>query len=116
VREAGYLASVYPQVYVDLGLAVPFLSVAGMRAVLRMLLELAPTTKLMYSSDGHMIPELFYLGAKWGRDILASVLEESVADSDLGAAEADDAAAAILRDNAAALYLGKESRQGIYKF
>jgi predicted TIM-barrel fold metal-dependent hydrolase len=105
MREAGYLASVYPQVHLDMGLAVPYLSVAGMRGMLRRLLELAPTTKLMYSSDAHMIPELFYLGAKWGRSVLADVLEESVANSDLSAREADSAAEAILRDNARALYL-----------
>ena len=28
LREAGFLASVYPNVYLDFGLAVPFLSVA----------------------------------------------------------------------------------------
>lgn len=56
VREAAYLASVYSQVYVDIGLAVPFLSVAGMRGVLQQLLELSPVSKLMYSSDAHMIP------------------------------------------------------------
>ena len=110
IREAGYLASVYPQVHLDMGLAVPYLSVAGMRAMLRRLLELAPTSKLMYSSDAHMIPELFYLGAKWGRSVLADVLEESVADSDLSAREADTIAEAILRDNARALYLDGESR------
>jgi predicted TIM-barrel fold metal-dependent hydrolase len=110
MREAGYLASVYPRVHLDMGLAVPYLSVAGMRAMLRGLLELAPTTKLMYSSDAHMIPELFYLAAKWGRSVLADVLEESVANSDLSAREADSVAEAILRDNARALYLDEKSR------
>ena len=84
-QEAGYLASVYPQVYLDFGLAVPFLSVAGMRSTLQQLLELAPTSKLMYSSDAHNIPELYYLGAKWGREVLGQVLDEAVKDSDLTA-------------------------------
>jgi predicted TIM-barrel fold metal-dependent hydrolase len=103
-REAGYLAAVYPHVYLDFGLAVPFLSVAGMRNVLRMLLELAPTNKLLYSSDAHFIPELFYLGAKWGRTILGEVLEEAVGDGDLSATEAEEVAAAVLHGNARALY------------
>jgi predicted TIM-barrel fold metal-dependent hydrolase len=102
--EAGYLASVYPQVHVDFGLAVPFLSVAGMRRVLRTLLELAPTNKVLYSSDAHFIPELFYLGAKWGRRILGEVLDRAVADGDLTTLEADEAAVAILSDNARRLY------------
>jgi predicted TIM-barrel fold metal-dependent hydrolase len=87
-RAAGYLASVYPQVYLDFGLAVPLLSVAGMRAAVSALLELAPFSKLLYSSDAHRIPELFYLAAKWGRAVLGEVLEESVRDADLSANEA----------------------------
>ncbi|MBY0527863.1 MAG: amidohydrolase family protein [Gemmataceae bacterium] len=104
VREAGYLASVYPRVYADFGLAVPFLSVGGMKSVVAQLLELAPTGKVLYSSDAHFIPELFYLGAKWGRLILGETLENAVDDGDLTAREADQVAAAILCDNARVLY------------
>ena len=103
-QEAGYLASVYPQVYLDFGLAVPFLSVAGMRLAVQQLLELAPTSKLMYSSDAHNIPELYYLGAKWGREVLGEVLGEAVKDLDLTAMEAESVAAAILSENARVLY------------
>ncbi len=103
-REAGYLASVYQQVYVDFGLAVPFLSVSGMRQAVAMLLELAPVGKILYSSDAHFIPELFYLGAKWGRQVLADVLEQAVRDGDLTASEAQAVAAGVLRDNARRLY------------
>jgi hypothetical protein len=104
VREAGYLASVYPQVYLDMGLAVPFLSVSGMRATVRQLLELAPASKVMYSSDAHFIPEAFYLSAKWGRRVLGEVLEGAVADGDLTAAEAEGFARLILAENARQLY------------
>ena len=104
MREAGYLASVYPQVYLDFGLAVPYLSFSGMRNTLRQLLELAPTSKLMYSSDAKFIPELYYLAAKWGRKILAEVLDEAIADSELTATEAETIAIAILRQNALDLY------------
>jgi predicted TIM-barrel fold metal-dependent hydrolase len=107
MREAGYLASVYPQVYLDFGLAIPFLSVSGMRAAIGQLLELTPTSKLMYSSDAHSIPELYYLGSKWGRQILAEVLEEAIRDSDLTSTQADAIALAILRDNACHLYIVK---------
>jgi hypothetical protein len=104
-QEAGYLASVYPQVYLDFGLAVPFLSVAGMRSTVQQLLELAPTSKLMYSSDAHHIPELYYLGAKWGREVLGQVLDEAIKDSDLTVREAESVARAILCDNAYALHI-----------
>jgi uncharacterized protein len=103
-REAGYLAAVYPNAYLDLGLAVPFLSVAGMRAATRALLELAPTTKLLYSSDAHLVPELFYLGAKWGRRVLGDCLDAAVRDGDLSASEADGVAEAVMRGNARRVY------------
>jgi predicted TIM-barrel fold metal-dependent hydrolase len=103
-REAGYLASAYANVYVDFGLAVPFLSVAGMRAALAQLLELAPTNKVLYASDAHCVPELFFLGAKWGRRVLGDVLESTVRDGDLTAQQADEVAAAVLHANARTLY------------
>lgn len=103
-REAGYLAAVYPNAYVDLGLAIPFLSRAGMAAVVRAFLELTPISKILFSTDAHLIPELFYLGARWGRRILGEVLAATVADGDLTAAEAEAAAEAILHRNAQMLY------------
>jgi predicted TIM-barrel fold metal-dependent hydrolase len=45
-KEASYLASVYPQVYLDFGLAIPKLSVHGMISSLKELLELAPINKV----------------------------------------------------------------------
>ncbi len=104
MQKAGYLASVYPQVYLDFGLAIPFLSVSGMRHTIRQLLELTPTTKLMYSSDAHSIPELYYLGAKWGRQLLGEVLEQAIKDTDITAKEAEAIALTILRENAIKLY------------
>ncbi len=80
-REAGYLASVYPHVYVDFGLAVPLLSVDGMLDAVKMLFEYAPTSKILYSTDAHSIPELYYLAAKWGRTILAKVLQKCIDNS-----------------------------------
>ncbi len=103
-KEAGYLAAVYPQVYLDFGLAIPSLSIQGMKRVLGELLELAPTTKILYSSDAHNIPELYYLAAKWGRDLLAEVLDESVTNGDLTAQESLKIATAILQGNAKRIY------------
>ncbi|MDJ0511486.1 MAG: amidohydrolase family protein [Crocosphaera sp.] len=103
-KEAGYLAAVYPQVYLDCGLAIPSLSIQGMKRVLEELLELAPTTKILYSSDAHNIPELYYLGAKWGRYLLAEVLEEAVNNGDLNPKESLDIATAILQGNAKRIY------------
>ncbi|MBI3928892.1 MAG: amidohydrolase family protein [Armatimonadetes bacterium] len=105
-REAGFLASVYPNVYVDFGLAVPFLSRHGMRAAVAQLTELAPLRKILYSSDASRIPDLYYLGALWGRRTVCEILEQCVRDGELSAAEAEDYGCGILRENALALYGG----------
>jgi predicted TIM-barrel fold metal-dependent hydrolase len=103
VRELGYLASIYPNVYADVGLAVPHVA-ADIPSVLRSLLALTPTTKILYSSDASQIPELFWLGARWGRWGLGVVLDELVALGALAADEAFAAARRILGGNAAQLY------------
>ncbi len=103
-REAGFLASVYDNVWVDFGLAVPFLSRIGMRQSLSGLLELAPLNKVLYSSDASLIPDLFYLGALHGRRVLAEVLEGCCRDGDLTASEAEEAGRWILCENAERLY------------
>ncbi len=58
----------------------------------------------MYSADAKFIPELYYLAAKWGRQIVADVLEGASADLELTATEAETIAIAILRQNALEVY------------
>jgi hypothetical protein len=103
VRELGYLAAVYPNVYADVGLAIPHLA-AEIPTMLRQLLALTPTTKVVYSSDASQIPELFWLAARWGRRGLGTVLDELVG---LGALDGDEALAVgrrVLGGNAASIY------------
>ncbi|HEX6702358.1 MAG TPA: amidohydrolase family protein [Gaiellaceae bacterium] len=97
VREAGWLAHVYGNVWFDLSLTIPH--VARPAEALREALELAPVSKLLYASDAARTPELYYLAAKWWREALAEVLGET-----LSADEAERDARAVLRDNALALY------------
>lgn len=102
-RTLGYLASVYPNVYADFGLAIPF--VAGeARAVLRELLGLAPASKVLYSSDAFHIPELYYLGAILGRRALGEVLDEYIRDDLLTPPAAERMAQMILHENAQRVY------------
>eukprot|EP00667_Euglena_gracilis_P004000 EG_transcript_4015 len=103
-REAGFLATVYPQVYLDFGLAVPHLSVQGMREAVRQCLHLCPTEKLLYSSDAHSAPEAYYCAAKWGRRVLALELAAACDDGDLTEAEAIAVGTAVLQGNALRLY------------
>ncbi|WP_420594215.1 amidohydrolase family protein [Deinococcus sp.] len=103
-REAGYLASVYPGAFLDLSLSIPFLSQHGMRTHVHEALHLSPLSKLLFATDASRTPELFYLGARWGRRMLGEVLDDTVRVGDLTASEAEDAAVMILRGNALALY------------
>ena len=103
VREAGYLAALYAHVYIDVSLAVP-LTAHGCTAAFAEALELAPISKLLFATDAHSVPELFYAGALHGRRGLAQALERLVSDDIIGAAQAEDAAEAILWRNAVQLY------------
>jgi uncharacterized protein len=78
-REAGYLAQVFPNVYVDLGLATHNL---GHRApaVIAETLELTPFGKFLYSSDAFGLPELYYLGAVLFRRGLSDFLRAGLDD------------------------------------
>ena len=72
-REAGYLAQVFPHVYVDAGLATHNLG-ARAPALLTETLELAPYGKFLYSSDAFGLPELYYLSAALFRRALSDFL------------------------------------------
>jgi predicted TIM-barrel fold metal-dependent hydrolase len=54
-REAAFLAAVWPQVHLDLSLALPLLG-AGAVAPLIEILALAPASKLLYGSDVQACP------------------------------------------------------------
>jgi len=97
VREAGWLAHVYGNVWFDLSLTLPH--VARPEEMVRQALELAPVSKLLYASDAARTPELYYVAAKWWREALATVLPEL-----LPADECESAGRQILRENAVALY------------
>jgi uncharacterized protein len=78
-REAGYLAQVFPQVYVDAGLATHNLG-ARAPALLAEALELAPYGKFLYSSDAFGLPELYYLSAALFRRALSDFLRAGIAE------------------------------------
>ncbi|OIT26909.1 hypothetical protein A4A49_30463 [Nicotiana attenuata] len=103
-KEASYLASVYPQVYLDFGLAIPKLSFHGMISSVKELLELAPMNKVMFSTDGIAFAETFYLGAKKAREVVYSVLRDACVDGDLSIPEAVAAVKDIFAENAKQFY------------
>ena len=97
-RHAAYLASVYPNVYVDLSLVSPLLAGPALTRALEDLLGQAPVTRLLYGSDAWGIPDWLWLAARATRRALAEALAW------LPAAEQTWTAQRILHDNAAELY------------
>jgi hypothetical protein len=97
VRQAGWLAHVYANVFLDLSLTIPHVWRAA--EMVRQALELAPVSKLLYASDAARTPELYWLAATGWRAALAEVLADA-----LEPAEAEEAGRRILRGNALALY------------
>ena len=101
--EGGYLTSVFPNLYLDLSLMIPWAS-AGIPTRILQTLESAPIKKVMYGSDGIICPEMHWLSAILGRRSLAKVLEDLIRSGFLTANEAEDAAHDVLHRNARNLY------------
>ncbi|ODA76791.1 hypothetical protein RJ55_07306 [Drechmeria coniospora] len=104
VRETGYLATMYENVYADIGEVFPFLSRDGQRGVVRQMLELCPSTKMLWSTDGHWFPETYYLAVVQMREVLAAVLTEHLRAGDLSGRQAVRLVEDLLFHNANRLY------------
>lgn len=102
-REAGYLAQVFPNVYVDLGLATHNVG-SRASALLSEALELVPVRKFLYSSDAFGLPELYFLGAQLFRRALSSFLEDGIADDEWTEADAERVTRMIATENAERVY------------
>ncbi|MEU8175767.1 amidohydrolase family protein [Microbispora hainanensis] len=102
-RNAGYLAQVFPHVYFDVGLGVNY---TGSRsdAVIAESLELAPFSKILFSSDAWGPAELHMLGAHLFRRGLARVLRGWVDAGEWTEADAARVAKMIGVENAARVY------------
>jgi hypothetical protein len=91
--EAGYLAAMYPRLYLDISEMVPFVPL-GSRQGIRNMLDMCPLNKIMYGSDGFVLPDLHWLGAKVAKQEVAAILSELIAlglqDQDLALTTAGD--------------------------
>lgn len=103
-EEAGYLTTVYKNVYLDYGEIFPMVSGDGQRSAVRRMLDLAPTNKIMFSTDGHWWPETYYLGVKQGRQAMFDVLSEYVSRDELSEREAVGIVERAFFHNANVLY------------
>ena len=103
-RQGGYLAAVYQNVYLDLSYGIPLLGYGEMLSFTRQALGVAPSSKLMYSSDGIGVPELHWISAIDGRRVIGEALGELVSRGELDLAAAEAAGEDVLRANATRLY------------
>ena len=102
-QNAAFMASVLPNVFLDFSLTIPFLNPISNHRLME-ILEIAPSSKIMYGSDGFGIPEVFWFSARLGKRVLEKCLtrfaEEKVFDEN----ELVQKAARIISENASELY------------
>jgi predicted TIM-barrel fold metal-dependent hydrolase len=103
VRSLAYLAAMFPNVYADMGEAILF-AAGEATEIYRELLGLAPASKLLFSTDASLVPELYWVGARLGRRALGRVLDEHIADGAIDERVALDWAERILWRNSEAVY------------
>ncbi len=101
--EAGYITSAYANVFLDLSLMIPWSSI-GIRRRIEQTLEFAPTGKVMYGSDGIMVPELFWISALNTRKALGHVLDDLVTEDIVDTDEANEIAHDVLYRTALRVY------------
>ncbi|KAK6005439.1 hypothetical protein QM012_007081 [Aureobasidium pullulans] len=101
---AGYLATVYKNVYLDLGEVFPQVSRNGQETILRQCMEVTPISKLLFSTDAHHFGEVYWLALKQFREAFEKVLVDYVENDDLTAEQAIEAAKDIYFNNAKRVY------------
>jgi predicted TIM-barrel fold metal-dependent hydrolase len=103
-QEAAYFANALKNVYVDLSEMIPFASVPGAIEKTTQILDMAPPARVVFGSDGVVIPEIHWAGAKIGRRVLEASLSEFVATGVYDEEEAHSAAKMILSENCRRVY------------
>ena len=103
IRSLAYLAAIFPNVYADMGETILF-APGEATEIYRELIGLAPASKLLFSTDASLVPELYWIGARIGRRALGRVLDEHIADGAIDERTAIDWAERMLWRNSEAVY------------
>lgn len=103
IREAGILSQVFPHVYCDVGSITHYLGPSAGVAI-RHMMEIAPFTKVLFSSDAYGLAEQYLVSAEVWRTELGRLLDGWIADDWTTADEARRIATLIASGNAARIY------------
>ena len=101
--EAGWMAHFFPNVYLDCSI----LFFTHRRAAVRKMeeaLEMAPYSKLLYSSDGGVLPETHWFGAISAKRAMTVVLDHLIEAETLSEKEGTDLAERFFHANAEKLF------------
>jgi predicted TIM-barrel fold metal-dependent hydrolase len=104
LREAAILSQLFPHVYCDAG-EISHYAGPGAWRIHRELLEVAPFTKVVYSSDAYGLAEHYYVSARSWRHAMNRIMDEWIADGWTNAAGAERIVEQIARENALRVYL-----------
>ncbi len=102
-RNAGYLAQMFPHVYLDVGEAINYAGAASV-ALVSESMELAPFRKILFSSDAWGAPELHLLGSWLFRRAMSRIIGEWVARRDWSHADAERVVQLIASENVRRVY------------
>jgi predicted TIM-barrel fold metal-dependent hydrolase len=102
-RDAAYLSSVYGNVHFDVGSALHYHGPSSAR-LLAEAMEVAPFSKILFSSDAFGLAEQYHLGAMLFRRALGEVLDGWIEADHCDAVTAGRIAEGIARGNALRIY------------
>jgi predicted TIM-barrel fold metal-dependent hydrolase len=96
--EAGWLCSIFPNVYCDISVYTPFTHASMPRRIIE-ILELAQVSKVLYGSDAFEIPEVHWLSVKIAKKAMSKAFEGLIKFGTLDEDETYKAAKMILSEN-----------------
>lgn len=102
-RDAAYLSSVYGNVYFDVGSAMHYHGASSV-GLLAEAMEVAPFSKLLFSSDAFGLAEQYHLGAMLFRRALREILQGWIEADHCDTATAQRIAEGVARENARRIY------------